>query len=217
MNKKNKNNNTFILIELFTIVTVFSACSFGASKRGLPALKPQAAFITVSVQEPFSPLTAIQTRSAVPSLPSDNAIEYEIKATCGEKSVTQNQPVSGNTIFRLEIEPGQWEVQVIGKKSETQISQTSQSSQANDDILFGQQTVFVDEYGNYDITVPVYFIESGTGNVQLEIDVKETDIDRLLLCGTNTNLDKEYIRDSEGIIHINESDIPAGTYSGLSL
>ncbi len=214
MNKKNKNNN-FILIELFTIVTVFSACSFGASKRELPALKPQAAFITVSVQEPFSPLTAIQNRSAVPSLPSDNAIEYEIKATCGEKSVTQNQPVSGSTIFRLEIEPGQWEVQVIGKKSETQISQTSQSSQANDDILFGQQTVFVDEYGNYDITVPVYFIESGTGNVQLKIDVKDTDIDRLLLCGTNTNLDKEYFRDSEGIIHINESDIPAGTYSAV--
>ena len=215
MNKKNKNNNTFILIELFTIVTVFSACSFGASKRELPALKPQAAFITVSVQEPFSPLTAIQNRSAVPSLPSNNAIEYNITATCGEKIVTQNQPVSGNTIFRLEIEPGQWEVQVIGKKSETQTSQTSQSSQANDDILFGQQTVFVDEYGNYDITVPVYFIESGTGNVQLKIDVNETEIDKLLLCGTNTNLDKEYFKDSEGIIHINESDIPAGTYSAV--
>ncbi len=213
-----KNNNTFILIQLFTIVTVFSACSFGASKRGLPVLKPQAAFITVSVQESFSALTAIQNRSAVPSLSADNAIEYNITATYGEKSVTQNQPVSGSTIFRLEIEPGQWEVQVIGKKSETQTSQasqTSQSSQANNEILFGQQTVVVDEYGNYDVTIPVYFIESGTGNVQLEIDVKDTDINRLLLCGTNTNLDKEYFRDSEGIIHINESDIPAGTYSAV--
>ncbi len=213
-----KKNNNFILIDLFTIVTVFSACSFGASKRELPALKPQAAFITVSVQEPFSPLTAIQIRSAVPSLSADNAIEYNITATYGEKSVTQNQPVAGNTIFRLEIEPGQWEVQVTGKKSETQTSQasqTSQSSQVNDEILFGQQTVFVDEYGNYDVTIPVYFIESGTGNVQLEIDVKETDIERLLLCGTNTNLDKEYFRDSEGNIHINESDIPAGTYSAV--
>ncbi len=215
MKKKKKNDNEIIILGLFTIITVFTACSFGASRRGLPVIKPQAAFITISVQEPFSSLTAIQNRSALPSLPTDTAIEYEITATCSEKSIYQNQPLSGNTIFRLEIEPGQWEVKVSGKKSKSQTSQNSQASQSqlNDEILFGQQTVFVNEYGNYDVTIPVYFIESGSGNVQLEIDVNETYIDKLMLCGTNTNLDKEYFRGSDGIIRINETSIPAGTYS----
>ena len=215
--KKKKNNNEIIILGLFTIISVFTSCSFGASRRGLPALKPQAAFITIFVQEPFNSLTAIQNRSAVPSLPTDTAIEYEITATCGEKSVSQNQSVSGNTIFRLEIEPGLWEVQVTGNKSEVQSSQSSQSSQwqLNEEILFGQDTVFVDEYGNYDVTIPVYFIEAGSGNVQLEIDVTETFIDKLKLCGTNTNLDKEYYRESDGIIRINEASIPAGTYSAI--
>ena len=199
-----KNNNDYIIVMgLFIIITVFTACSFGASRRGLPSLKTHAAFITVSIQEPFNPLTAIQNRSAVPSLPQDNSIEYEIQATCGEKIITQNQPILGNTIFRLEIEPGQWEVEVTGKKAETQT------------ILFGQQTVIVDEYGNYDVTIPVYFIEAETGSLQLEIDVNETFIDKLVIGGTNTALDKEYFRDSEGIIHINEASIPAGTYSAV--
>ena len=215
--KKKKNNNEIIILGLFIIISVFTSCSFGASKRGLPLIKSQAAFITVFVQEPFNSLTAIQNRSVVPSLPENNTIEYEITATCGEKTIHQNQPVSGNNIFRLEIEPGLWEVQVTGNKSEAHSSQSSQSSQwqLNEEILFGQDTVFVDEYGNYDVTIPVYFIEAGSGNVQLEIDVTETFIDKLKLCGTNTNLDKEYYRESDGIIHINEASIPAGTYSAV--
>ena len=136
--KKKKNNNEIIILGLFTIISVFTSCSFGASRRGLPALKPQAAFITIFVQEPFNSLTAIQNRSAVPSLPENNTIEYEITATCGEKTIHQNQPVSGNNIFRLEIEPGLWEVQVTGNKSEVQSSQSSQSSQGqlNEFIIF---------------------------------------------------------------------------------
>ena len=144
------------------------------------------------------------------SLPDFTSVEYEITATCGSKVINQNQPVVGHNIFRLAIEPGEWEIVVTGKKTSTQTAQTDDK-----EILFGQQTVIVDEYGNYDVTIPVFFIEAEKGSVQLEIEVKDSSIDKLVITGTNTSLDNEYVRDSEGIIKINCTKIPASTYSAV--
>ncbi len=190
---------------LLTAVTFFTGCKNGNLDSKLKLLNNQQAYITVYVQEPFNSLTAIQNRSAVPSLPDQSLISYEITAVCGEKTASQNQPVAGDSkSFRLEIEPGEWNITVTGKLSDN-----------DNEILSGQQTITVDEYGSYDVIIPVYFIEASKGNVQLTIDVKETLIDRLVINGTSSTLDGEYFTDSNGIINISREDIDAATYSAV--
>ncbi|MBO4857755.1 MAG: hypothetical protein J5527_04515 [Treponema sp.] len=194
-----------IMCAFLTGIAFITSCKNSNSDGKLNLLNNQQAYLIVCIQEPFNSLTAIQNRSAVPSLPDQSNISYEITAVCGDKTETQNQPIAGDSrSYRLEIEPGEWNITVTGKFSDS-----------DNEILLGQQTIIVDEYGSYNVSIPVYFIEAGKGSVQLAIDVKETLIDRLAINGTNTTLDGEYFKDSNGIINISREDIDAATYSAV--
>ena len=199
-----KNKKTILLAVILSSCFIGIGCQAGIENKASSAFDSLSTVITVTVQEPFNSLTAIQNRSAVPSLPEQASITYDITAICGEKTVTQNQPLAGEiNSYRLEIESGEWQINVTGKNL----------LDSAKEILYGQKTITVDEYGNYNVIIPVYFIEEDEGNVQLEIDVSDSLIDKLLISGTNIALDGEYFKDSEGIISITKNGIAAATYS----
>ena len=203
---ENKKIRNYLLFAFLTGFAFIVGCKTGNSDEKTNLVNNQKAYITVCVQDPFNSLTAVQNRSAVPALPEESSILYEVVAVCGEKTVTQNQPITGEEkTYRIEIEPGEWEITVTGKNL----------LDNEKELLSGQKTLIVDEYGNYNVTVPVYFIEADTGSVQLEIDVKETLIDKLVVNGTSSALDGEYFRDSNGIINISRENIDAATYSAV--
>lgn len=165
-------------------------------------------FLNVAIQEPYSAQTAIINRSAVPDLPDISCISYEITATNNEETVISTTPISNDgKLFMLEITTGDWEIVIKGFNNST--------NNISEEILYGEKNISVDDYGKYDLSIPVYYIESDFGNVNLEIDVTDSFIDKLYLKGTNTSLDGEYFKNDDGKIQIIANHIQASTYSAI--
>lgn len=164
-------------------------------------------------------------RTATPVLPS--SITYSLTATeilngsttSTPRSYTSNHsetqadstfPVEKK--YMLKLPEGRWKITATGKNADSQ------------EILSGTGREFdVAADGKYTEIVPVYFIaNNGTGSINLSITTTgtntttDTNIDHLVISGTG-NGDEQPVLDKtypvvNGVISINATSIPAGTY-----
>lgn len=193
MKKQSKGILGLILVFGIQILT---GCSFNQQN-----LKGKKACISIAIAEPEK--NGWQTRAAIPSLGENEEINFSVSAISGEKTVTTANPFERNK-YLLEIDEGNWQLQVYGFKETVE-----------NPIFYGEKRISVQDNGFYEAEIPVYFIQQGSGNVCLEINVKETEISKLKIGGTNSSLDDEYYPDADGIIKIHKENVPANTYNSV--
>lgn len=214
-------------IILFSCLSIsalsFSACSFQTDSH----------YATVTVLVRNNEFTAQSTettsilsseRTASPVLPA--SITYSLTATKivngtasnttvyypKENTQSETEEVQGGDNFvadkkyMLKLPEGRWKITATGKNSNSQ------------DILSGTSRIFdVAADGEYTEPVPVYFIaNNGTGSIDLSITTTGTNIDYLIISGTGTGDDQPVLDDTydviNGVISINATSIPSGTY-----
>ena len=207
-------------IILFSCLSIsvlsFSACSFQTDSH----------YATVTVLVRNNEFTAQSTettsilsseRTASPVLPA--SITYSLTATKivnGSQTTTTytsnhseaqaDETFATEKKYMLKLPEGSWQITATGKNSNSQ------------DILSGTSHIFdVAADGKYTEIVPVYFIaNNGTGNIDLSITTTGTNIDHLIISGTGTGDDQPVLDDTydviNGVISINATSIPSGTY-----
>lgn len=194
-----------ILLQLLISYLLFTGCKLSTFNSNLKKVNDYA-LLSICIIEPFNSDSAIQNRAAVPSLPSQENLSYEIIAQKDEKIITKRITDNSENKISLEIDYGEWNLQVHGYLN---------YDNNLHEIFYGEKTVFVEESGYYNIQIPVYYIEESTGSVSLEIDVLDTLIEKMVLNGTGTKLDAEYLRNADGKIIIEAENIPSGTYNAV--
>ncbi len=108
--------------------------------------------------------------------------------------------------YMLKLPEGRWKITATGKNADSQ------------EILSGTGREFdVAADGKYTEIVPVYFIaDNGTGSINLSITTTGTNIDHLVISGTGNGYEQLVLDNTynvvNGVISINATSIPAGTY-----
>ncbi len=219
MTIKMKKLAKIILFSCLSISALsFSACSFQTDSH----------YATVTVLVRNNEFTSQSTetttgfaseRTATPVLP--DSITYSLTATeiingaistssrtyssdPSEAQADETFPAAKK--YMLKLPEGSWQISATGQNSNSQ------------NILSGTGRVFnVAADGYYEEVVPVYFIaDNGTGNIDLSITTTGTNIDHLVISGTRTGDEQPVLDDTynvvNGVISINATSIPAGTY-----
>lgn len=199
---------SFLNILLFTSLLCFGCKGSTDEKIDGPELIPYTIFINYS------------GRMASPGLDTLADINFTVYAQQGNEDITVTEPITkdDNLTYRMLMSPGNWDIEVIGKRDDKS-------------ILFGETSVTVSINGSYECSVPVYFIDNDTeselenfgnsrvGSINLEIDVTGTEIDYLMISGDDIpdsikgpkNTPNQYKKTDDKII-ISCSNVAVGDY-----
>lgn len=185
MNKAINYLKSFVLT--VTLIFVAFSCSNGSVESNNKA-----------VVEVF--VNSSDARSAVPVVPEGTV--YVVTAVKGSEKITAEEVDSDTGAYKLELSGGKWQVSVKG-------------SYNDDEILEGSSELTVSDTGRYYLTVPVYFIQQGSGSVNLSINVTGTSITKLVISGTgsgtDSNLDGTYSV-TDGSITISKTGVNNNNY-----
>ena len=206
----------YLLRDIVISMLLITAGLFTACNHSTHSINPYTdAKLAVRIVYPQSSSFAIQHRTAVPVLPQEQ-IFWKVEAeNTSDSSISPEQITlqsslgNTSTTFVLGIVPGNWEITVLGFENESD----AQEGLPEKAIFQGEKEVFVNENGRYETSIQVYFVQSGTGDIDLTIDVSQTNLEKLTIYGTETCIDGIYLRNENGFFVIQKQNVPAGTYS----
>ena len=210
---KNKSNLQLLLQLLLLVLFTgtFTACNHTVHSVN----QYTNAKLAVRIIYPQSSGFAIQHRTAVPVLPQEE-IFWKVEAeNTSDSSITpeeitlQSSSSNTSTTFILEIIPGNWKIRVLGFENESD----AEEGLLEKAIFQGEKEVFVNDKGQYETSIQVYYVQSGRGNIDLSIDVSQTNLEKLTIYGTETCIDGVYFRNENGFFVIQKQNVPSATYS----
>lgn len=158
-------------------------------------------------------------RSAIPDSPDFNTLFWKFILKNNDSNI-EYELLSENLIqkgysFQIPLYEGNWNIEAFGyQTTSNNLSATNNSIHNPFYILYGKiNALEIANNTNYCSTLNVNFINSsGTGSVFLQIATTNSEISKVTITNSNTNLDDTYFVNENGIILINKSDIQSGNY-----
>lgn len=202
---------TFITLTIMTLL--FSGCKSQLNKP--ESENENCAIISILTKD------TVNSSSRSASVVKPAKIDYTVTAyktdnkgnkIDGAEPVPVFEPFEGVKLtYKLDLETGWWVFDVKGYENKRTDSAALTGDERTNVILYGNTTspIYCNG-GRYYETIYVYFTTNEKGNVNLDIDVSLVTINRLEISGTNTVLDREYLRDDNtNIININNDGLGA--------
>ena len=194
---------------LFFSLILFSACvpeiNASREKKNLDCKYTKA--LSVNIKPCGTSTETLTDRSALPSIPQQlEDLDWQFVLTENSNSQTfvfsSQELQKNNGAFTIPVSMGNWSLSAESRYFEGSVS-----------------SIHIEEDGYYDVELPVYFIEEGTGTVSLKIDTGDSGITKLLVTGaenfdsTYNSLNEYFYTDSSGYISISRENIPSETYN----
>ena len=205
--------NCFFGSLLFSLI-LFAACipEINASKEKKNLDCKYSTSLSVSIKPGSTSTETFSARTALPSMPLQlEDLDWQFVLTENSNSQTfvfsSQELQKNNGAFTIPVSMGSWTLSAKSRYFEGSVS-----------------SIHIEEDGYYDVELPVYFIEEGTGTISLKIATGDSGITKLLVTGaecfdetiinsTANSFNEYFYTDSSDYITISRESIPAGTYN----